>query len=62
MGSMLLKRLLGTCLLCLAVQTVASAAVSHPMDPLTADEIRAAANILLQGGAAGRDLPEHRAA
>ena len=52
MGSMLLKRLLGTCLLCLAVQTAASAAVSHPMDPLTADEILAAANILLQGGAA----------
>ena len=30
----------------------ASAAPPHPMDPLTADEILAAANILLQGGAA----------
>ncbi|MEO5881891.1 MAG: hypothetical protein ABIQ06_05705, partial [Caldimonas sp.] len=51
MGSMSLKRLLGAVLLCLAAQT-AGAAVSHPMDPLTADEILAAANILLQGGAA----------
>jgi len=37
----------------LALMTwVASAASAHPMDPLTADEILAAANILLQGRAA----------
>ena len=51
MRSMFLNRSLATVLLGLAAQ-VASAAVTHPMDPLTADEMLAAANLLLQGRAA----------
>ena len=57
-----LSRLLGAAVAALGL--AAHAAAPHPMDPLNADEILAAANILLQGrrGAARRDLPEHRAA
>ena len=51
MRSTSLKRLLCAGLLVLAAQS-APAAATHPMDPLTADEILAAANILLQGRAA----------
>ena len=51
MRSMRLGHLLRAGLLTLAA-TAASAAVTHPMDPLTADEMLAAANLLLQGGAA----------
>ena len=51
MRSTSLKRLLCAGLLVLAAQS-APAAATHPMDPLTADEILAAGNILLQGRAA----------
>jgi primary-amine oxidase len=44
-------RLLCACLLAMASFS-AAAVVAHPMDPLGADEILAAANILLRGGAA----------
>ncbi|MEP7141201.1 MAG: hypothetical protein ABI745_16315, partial [Caldimonas sp.] len=47
------RGLVTACLLGLAAQ-IAVAAPPHPMDPLTADEILAAANILLQGRAAQR--------
>ncbi len=47
------RSLLSAFLLGLAAQ-IAVAAPPHPMDPLTADEILAAANILLQGRAAQR--------
>src|SRR6185295_15950745 len=51
MRSTSLKRLLCAGLLLLAARA-APAAVAHPMDPLTADEILAAATILLQARAA----------
>lgn len=47
------RGLVTACLLGLAAQ-IAVAAPPHPMDPLTADEILAAANILLQGRATQR--------
>ena len=51
MRSMSLQPLLWAGLFLLAGQTGAAAA-SHPMDPLTADEMLGAANLLLQGRAA----------
>ena len=36
----------------LALGAAAAASIAHPLDPLNADEIVGAANILLQGGAA----------
>ena len=45
-----LKQLL--CVVLVVLARTAPAAVAHPMDPLTADEILGAANILLQGRAA----------
>ena len=51
MRSMLLPSLFWAGFFLLAGQAT-TAAVSHPMDPLTADEMLGAANLLLQRGAA----------
>ncbi len=47
-----LRCLLATAALALALTTAPATAQSHPLDPLTADEIIASANILLRGRAA----------